>query len=387
MSRLPDAPLPPVLQAFAPAADVNITDMVFSDVPLDAAPGIVGEIHEHSLPDFIVAALDRLYGSMHSSARYFRLCEPGQPLPHAWVGWRRGEIVGALLFRIQRSRVKVLTEMLSIDSSVVDAFCRSAFGRYPQVSLIHFNAVQVVGPLLRWPSLSSECSEDHVIELPATVDMYRAGLGKSTRKTLNGYGNRIERELPGLQWHCVAGDAISFASLRSLVRQLQRFKRESMQERGKRAAIDRRDTARLLLLARERGLIGMAMLNGRLVAGSVACRFGEHYVMLLSAADPSFAQLRLGFLACYWAICDCIRYQASACHLLWGRYEYKRQLLGQLRPLSRLGLFRSKQALLCNPGMVTTLLLRGCLHRSRLGMLDCSRTVTKRINKFLHGNK
>ncbi len=387
MSRLPDAPPSSVLRAFSPVADVNLTDIAFTDESLDGVIGIVGEIHELSLPDFVIAALDRLYGSMHSSARYFQLCEPGQPLPHAWVGWRRGRIVGALLFRIQRSRVRVLTEMLNIDSSVVDAFCRSIFGRYPQAGLIHLHAVQVTGPMLRWPSLRSECSEDHVIELPATVDAYRAALGKSTRKTLSGYGNRIERELPGLQWHCLAGDAISFASLRLLVRRLQRFKRESMQERGKRAAIDRRDTVRLLLLARERGLVGMAMLDGRLVAGSVACRFGDHYVMLLSAADPSFAPLRLGFLACYWAICDCIRHQASTCHLLWGRYEYKRQLLGQLRPLSSMALFRSMQALLCNPGMVITMLWQGYLHRNRQRMLDCSHAVTKRINKFLQWNK
>ncbi len=106
MSRQPDVPLPPALPGFAPAADAFTNES-----PRDGGPGIVCEIHEQALPDFIVAAIERLYGSMHASARYLQLCEPGRPLPHAWVGWRRGEIVGALLFRVQHARVRVLTEM------------------------------------------------------------------------------------------------------------------------------------------------------------------------------------------------------------------------------------------------------------------------------------
>ena len=384
MAHPPDAPLPHPLEAF----------VTLDDARADARrPALACEIHEHAVPPFVIAALDRLYGSMFASWRHLQLCEADRPMPHTWVAWLHGEVAAALLFRIEPARVLVLTEMMAIDAVLVDAFCRSVFGRYPQARVIVLNAVDLVGwdqPLvrdsLRRPFQTYAFSEDYVIDLPANVDAYRALLGKSTRKTIKGYGNRIERELPGLRWECCDAASLSLQQQRTLVRTLQRYKRDSMLERGKRAALDRRDTARLLMLARDCGMFGIATVNGRVVAGSLACRFGDHYVMLLSAADPSLARFRLGFLACYWSICDCIAHQASACHLLWGRYDYKVQLLGQLRVLRRVQIYRSRLTMLCEPKSVLRMWGQAGLHRARQCLLKYSREVTKIINKFLYGN-
>ena len=382
MVHLPDAPLSHTLEAFVPAGDAR---------PDEVASALACEIHEHMVPAFVAEALDRLYGSMFAAWRHVQLCEADRPMPNSWVAWRHGEVAAALLFRIEPARVLVLTEMMAIDASVVDAFCRSVFGRYPQAGVVVLNAVDVNGweqhKTVCWPSQSYAFSEDYVIELPDSVDAYRAMLGKSTRKTINGYGNRVARELPGLHWECREARSMSRQEQRNLVRTLQRYKRDSMQERGKRAAIDRRDTARLLLLARECGLFGIARVDGRVVAGSLACRFGDHYVMLLSAADPALARLRLGFLACYWAVCDCIGHQARACHLLWGRYDYKIQLLGQLRVLRRVQLYRSRLTMLGQPATVMRMTWQAILHRSRQSALKHSREVIKAINKFLQRNE
>ena len=382
MVHLPDAPLSHALEAFVPVADVR---------PDEAASALACEIHEHAVPPFVTEALDRLYGSMFASWRHVQLCEADRPMPHSWVAWRHGEVAAALLFRIEPARVLVLTEMMAIDASLVDAFCRSVYGRYPQAGVIVLNAVDVRDwerqPATRWPSQSYAFSEDYVIDLPDSIDAYHASLGKSTRKTIRGYGNRVARELPGLYWECREARAMSRQEQRALIRTLQRYKRDSMQERGKQVAIDRRDTARLLVLARECGLFGMARVEGRVVAGSLACRFGDHYVMLLSAADPALARLRLGFLACYWAICDCISHHGRACHLLWGRYDYKAQLLGQLRVLRRVQLYRSRLSMLGQPATVMRMAWQALLHRGRQSALKCSREVIKMRNKFLQGNE
>ncbi len=362
MAHLPDAPLPHTLDAFMPADDAQPGERV-------SGHAFTCEIHEHAVSPFVADALDRLYGSMHASWRHLQLCASGEALPHAWLAWRRGEVAGALLFRIAQSRVRVLTEMIAIDASLVDAFCRSVYNRYPHVGMIMFHAVDVSHgrPQLAsdWPVLCHVCTEDHVITLPPTIAAYRALLGKSTRKTLTGYGNRVARELPGLQWSCHEVGTLSALQQRRLVRTLQRYKRDSMQERGKHVAIDRRDTARLLVMARERGLFGIATVDGRVVAGSLACRFGDHYVMLLSAADPALAHYRLGFLACYWAICDCITQRARTCHLLWGRYTYKRQLLGHLQLMHRIQVYRSRSAMLRMPLSVLQMLWHAALHQIR----------------------
>lgn len=343
MAQPHNAPLPQTLVRPAEAAD---------PASIDAGNAIISEIHEFSVPAHAAAGIDRLYGSMYASLRHLQLSEAGRTVPHAWIGYRRGEMVGVLLFRMQGTQALVLTEMIALDEDIAEAFSRAVFSRFAYASHVTFNAVSLPRPLRQLAAQSFAFSENYIITLPATVDDYLAALGKSTRKTIRGYGNRLMRELPGFRWEVRTAADMRRDEQRRLVRQLQCFKEASMSARGKRAVIERRDTARLLQLASECGLFGVATIDGRVVGGSLACRFGDNYVMLLSAADPALEPHRLGLLCCYWSVCDCLRAGARQCHLLWGRYQYKSQLLGVLHPLYRVNIYRSQLQMALSPSVM-----------------------------------
>ena len=331
----------------------------------EQASGIVSEFHEQSVPDFAAQALDRLYGSLYASYSHFSLSDPAGPAPHTWVGYRHGVVVGVLLFRLRFDQVLVLTEMFCLEQAVADAFSRAVFARFREVKTIHFNAISLSGPLTGWPLQHYAFSENYVIRLPQCVNQYLASIGKSTRKTLRSYGNRLRRHFPNFSWDVRAVAEMRAHELRSVIRQLHRFKRDSMAARGKRAEISRRETARLLILARHAGLIGIARIGDRICGGSLACRIGDNYVMLLSAADPALSSYRLGILCCFWSVCDCIRAGGRECHLLWGRYRYKTQLLGEPRSLLRLTIYRSRLRMALSPLMVLSILMAGTRYRLR----------------------
>lgn len=335
----------------------------------DQLTGVVGQIHEHQVPQSAADALDRLYGSLYASYRYQRLCDPSA-LPHVWVGYQRGEIVGALLFDIHSERVRVMTEMFALSEEVASAFCRDVFGRYRHVRHIDFNAIGLPSRMSQLTCQHFAFSENYVLEAPASVEQYEQALGKSTRKTLRGYRNRLLREHPGFEWRCCTPDELPRHVQRALVRQLQEFKRESMATRGKQAQSDARETAQLLLMAAHCGLYGVGTIDGKLCAGSLALRIGDTYVMLLCAADPAFSSCRLGLLACYWALCDCIRQGARQCHLLWGRYRYKEQLLAAPVSLHRMRVYRSRWQMLVQPVGVIQMAARGWLHHCRSWLLN-----------------
>lgn len=333
----------------------------------EQASGIVSEFHEQSVPDFAAQALDRLYGSLYASYSHFSLSDPAGPVPHTWVGYRHGLVVGVLLFRLRFDQVLVLTEMFCLEQAVADAFSRAIFAQFREVKTIHFNAISLSGPLTGWPLQHYAFSENYVIRLPQCVDQYLASIGKSTRKTLRSYGNRLRRHFPNFSWDVRTVAEMRAHELRSVIRQFHRFKRDSMAARGKRAEISRRETARLLILTRHAGLIGIARIGDRICGGSLACRIGDNYVMLLSAADPALSSYRLGILCCFWSVCDCIRAGGRECHLLWGRYRYKTQLLGEPRSLLRLTIYRSRLRMALSPLMVLSILVAGTRYRLR----DC----------------
>lgn len=319
---------------------------------------VVSEIHEQAVPDFASQALDRLQGSLYASLKYLQLCEPGQVLPHTWVGYRNGEITGVLLFRIQGRCVKVISEVIVLDPCQIDAFSNCVFRHFPIVRRIVFNAVSLQSRPCSSPNQHFAYSENYVLTLPACNAAYIAALGKSTRQSVRGYRNRLQRDFPDFSWTAYACDALSTQQQRGLVLTLQNFKRESMNARGKSADIDPAETERLLTMAAECGLFGIGVIQGRVCAGALSCRIGDTYVMLLSASDPAMSTYRLGMLTCLWSIGDCIERGARECHLLWGRYAYKHQLQAVPRVLQRMTVYPSVRHMLLQPVTVLMMLLR-----------------------------
>lgn len=343
---------------FAPPAE----DLLLAQAD-DPLVSIVGQIVEHQVPLHAMDGLDRLYGSLYASWRFLRLCDPLPP--HTWIGYQRGHIVGVLLFRINAGLIRVQTEMFVLDETIARAFARDVFSHYCDASHIEFNAIGLNSPFTRLACQYYAFSENYVLALPDSVERYQQALGKSTRKTLRGYGNRLLRDHPSFAWHYRLSDTLPRHVQRALVQQLQEFKRASMAARGKQVKIDAGETAQLLRMTAECGMFGLGSIHGKLCAGSLALKIGDSYVMMLCAADPAFSRYRLGLLACYWSLCDCIRQGARQCHLLWGRYRYKEQLLAVPVVLHRLRIYRSLWHRWCHPIGTVCMTAQGWSQRCR----------------------
>lgn len=346
------------------SADAAVVPGALSREQSNSHKEIASEIHEHSVPAFAAAALDRLHGSLYASFRYWQLSDTHQIKPHTWIAYRNGEIIGVLLFRVQCRSAVVLSEVIVLDQQQTDAFCCYVFRRFPQIRYITFNAVSVQSPPCSLPHQYFAFSENYVLTLPPTVDAYMAALGKSTRQSVRGYRNRLQRDFPDFSWTAVECDAMSTDQQRDLVLTLQRFKRESMAARGKSAAIDAAETSRFLAIGADCGLFGIGRIQGRVCAGSLSCRIGDTYVMLLSASDPALSAYRLGLLTCLWSVSDCISRNARECHLLWGRYQYKNQLLAVPNTLCRMIVYPSFSKKLMQPLIVLRMLGRSHYVRS-----------------------
>ena len=355
----------------------------------DSLTSIVGQIVEHQVPPQAIDGLDRLYGSLYACWRFLRLCDPVPP--HTWIGYQHGKLVGVMLFTINAGLVRVQTEMFILDETIAAAFARDVFGRYPEASDIEFNAVGLNLPFTRLACQHVAFSENYVLRLPDSVESYQQALGKSTRKTLRGYGNRLLRDHPSFEWSYSVSDSMPRHVQRALVHQLQQFKRASMAARGKQAKIDVHETAQLLRMAADCGMFGLGSIQGKLCAGSLALKIGDSYVMMLCAADPAFSSYRLGLLACYWSLCDCIRQGARECHLLWGRYRYKEQLLAVPVSLHRLKIYRSRWHMLFRPVGIACMTVWGLSQRCRTWLQNDpserqSRTVRSLLGVLRQGS-
>ena len=341
-------------------ASMNLSSSVATQSErLPISNDIMSEVYKASVPAFASMALDRLQGSLYASSRYLQLSDPDQTPPNTWVGYRSGEIIGVLLFRINGKYAIVLCEVVTLDSSQVDAFALSVFSNFPGIRHISFNAVSLSQPPCSLPSQFFPFSENYVLTLPTSAEGYLARLGKSTRQSVRGYRNRLLRDFPDFRWTAYTCDELTREQQRELVLTLQHFKRESMTARGKSPVIDAVETQHFLTMAEECGLFGIARINGHICAGSFYCRIGDSYVMLLSASDPAMSAYRLGLLTCLWSVGGCIDRGGRECHMLWGRYQYKHQLLAVPKVLYRLTVYPSVVQMMRQPLTVLRIDLLG----------------------------
>ncbi len=315
--------------------------------PTTSEDGIAIDEYQDWVPEFAGAELDRLYGSMYASMPQFRACGILDGA-HTYVVRERGRVITLWLFTLKGSKVCVLNEGMHVRSEELARFAAHIFRSHPHVDVISVHAV-ICDPenssvQLPYPLQRYNCLEDIVLQLPVSVEGYRATFGKSTRSYVNRYLNKIRRDHPSFEHHVHIGAEIDPA----LLKQVFDLNRARMKGKGKISIIDEHEARRITQVALECGLLSIILINGKVCAGTIQYRMGDNYFMEVIAHDSAYNDYRLGTLCCYLAICTCIERGGQSYHFMWGKNNYKFRLGGVLQALDHFTLYRSRWRLACN---------------------------------------
>ncbi|GIZ52218.1 GNAT family N-acetyltransferase [Noviherbaspirillum aridicola] len=299
-------------------------------------------LYEGTVPEFVAGELERLYRNPYCTLLHHALHGALDGGTGAYVARRDGEVSAVLLFRRHGETLRVLNEQLRIDAAEVDRFARHVFAAFAGVNIIDLNAVAIRGGALTLPAQHFRCTEDIVLELPATTEAYRARLGKATRSYVSRYLNRLRKDFPDMRHEFVDGAHVAEEDLLAIIR----MNAARMQGKRHESYIDAEETRRILTMVRQHGMASLLRLNGRLCAGAINLHYRGSYFLKVIAHDPAYDSYRLGTLCCFLNICACIERGGDEYHFLWGRYEYKYRLAGVQRDLEHIALYRSRAQML-----------------------------------------
>ncbi len=323
-------------------------------------------IHEHAVPPAVEADMERLYQNLYATVEHHRMHGGIDSTTSVYVARKDGRAVAALLFRRDGEKVRVLNEQMRMDAEEIGRFARCIFARYADVNLISFHAVDAGVDRLPFPCQRFNCTEDIVLALPSSADAYRASLGKATRSYINRYLNKLRRDFPSLRHDVYLPGQVSEQQIRSIIA----LNTERMTGKSRQSYIDDAEAARIVHFAQTRGLVSVITIDGRLCAGAINFRIGDHFFLKVIAHDPAYNDYRLGTLCCYLGICECIARGGAEYHFLWGRYEYKYRLLGVQRDLSHVMLYRSRAQMMFNGGTAIRMACAGIGLRARSWLLE-----------------
>lgn len=318
--------------------------------------------YEGPIPAFIGAELPARYGDIHSTLAQLRIYGGLDAVTHTYVVRRHGSIVSIFLFRHERNAVRVINEGMAIADDEFDRFAAYVFANWPSVHLISFHAVRAAIQRLAFPCQHYVCTASIVLPLPASAEEYVASLGKNMRRNLRRYMDKLKRDFPSFRFDVFEKERVQAG----YVRDIMNLNRARIAGKNKTYAIDDEEE-KIIALSRETGMVGVATIDGVVVAGSIGYLVGDHYFFKIIAHDPRYNEYSAGILCCYLTICECIARGCKEYNFMWNEYEYKFALGARPRSLEHVVVYRSRLHFVRHSGTAARIALNR--HRHRLSVL------------------
>lgn len=297
-------------------------------------PELRAIVHCDEAPAGLLEELPQKYSSCFSVVEFFRLYD------------RAGEICACELleprhviaFTREGQTVRLLNRLIDIEAASLDRVAAAIFRAHPTVREIRAE-VKFPPDLLDWPMLEHGTSEDFVIDLPGSVEEYRASLGRRTRQNINQYTNRLARACPDFTVTTLEGGRIPF----ELVEQVAAWNRARIEAKGDRWIYEGHPEKlrRLWRLLRVYGLAVSGEIDGRCVASQLVLHVGLDTWVHTVGFDSSYEDVRLGLLMAYQTVVASIERGCHRMHMLWGTPVYKERLGAEPVLAHQLSLFRT----------------------------------------------
>ena len=315
--------------------------------------GLASEFHRWPLPGYIWQALERRYQSIFCTEPHLRIHGSLDTHTEAWVSRQDGQIVALILF-VRHGRIaKLINEVITLSQSDIDAFAHALFQHYPKLTAITMNGIDLVEPRsARHILLRQEFSEDYILTLPDTFELWMAGISSRTREKLRNYRRKIEKKYPDIHFYSMTSAEISELKIRDVIQ----MNRHRMQIKGRQYGMSEEDENNLIVLMRERGQLSVIEIEGEVCAGLLCTLAGRDLYMHVIAHDAAYDDFRLGYLCAASTIQAAISQRLLRIHFLWGRYDYKTQLGAIRQPLYKICLIKNWFSCLRHPVLLITYL-------------------------------
>jgi hypothetical protein len=338
---------------------------IFQSGQAQAVSGDSTACFDRQVPPFVDALLEHLYASIHATLGMFRF-DGSIASASTYISMAGGRPTAVLLYRRERERVTVLNTSIELSQAEIERFARTIFRRYRDASVIVFNGIRHDITRLPYPVQRYGYLEDIVAELPPTPDLYFSSLGRNMRETIKRFQNRLKRTHPGFRFEVQVNDEAN----EDQIRDLYTLQRARIRSKNKTSTITDAEIERIITLVKERGLVTIATIDGKVCGGMVCWRAGDNFFMRTIAHDPQYDDLKLGTLCCYYTISECIVRGGKAFYFSPGRVLYKYRFLGLERMYDRVVLYRSPLHMLPNLGTVIRTAIAGRIRSFRDELLE-----------------
>jgi len=313
------------------------------------------------LPEWIWSDVERLYQSVFSSRVMLEKPELIGSLLYAWVERNEQQITDILLFRNDGCTTRVANEVITLSCGVIERFSSAIFLNYPTIQFIRLHALKLQSELKKIATFKSEFSEDYVLTLPASKELWLASLSSRTRERLRMYVRQAKDTKNSISLSVSQRDEIDEFDVRYLLK----LNQDRMQQKGKSYGISADEEDQIYRQSKKVGYLFLLKKNDRICAGLLCSVVGNDIYMHVLAHDTKYDALRLGWVCCYQAVEHLISENFQRIHFLWGHYDYKKKMGAKPIELYRVLIFRSLTRSILHPKILMQWVFEACRDKAR----------------------
>jgi hypothetical protein len=318
--------------------------------------------YDNHIPDFVEAALERLYGDLFSSLPQLRIYGKLTQQTSTYVARKGDEIVTIFLFEHRNRQVRVINEGMKFSADELRLFSDTIFSRYKSADFIYFNGVEAPVGRIPFPHQRLACPGDLVLALPPTSDEYFASLGKHLRYNVRRSLTRLPAEHPSFRVDFYDAADTRENHIREIIG-LNKIRMGSVKRVYKR---DQEEVQRVIDLCRSHGLVAVMSIDGKVCAGSIGFLVGDTHIGRIVSHDHNYDKYSIGTLCIFLCIRECIARGYKRFNFMSGNNDYKSLFGGKPRHLEEILIYRSWAQLVLNPDVAAKMLSGKLLHHARL---------------------
>lgn len=288
----------------------------------------------NGLPEKYESFLVERYDSFMTTCRYVEINHPTCDFYYMLV-YKSNTLVDVLIFGNKGNTSKCMNMLVEIDEDIITKCIKSIFERYPNIKRIQIDA-SYKSYSLKKSFLYSSCN-DHIINLPSTMDEYYSELGCKTRKHIKQRNAKLLKEFSNVSFTVKSRTEIKQKTINKII--LMNIDR--MIHKGIIPGKSDSDKNHYFQYSQHYGCVASIEINGIMVAGCIASILNKRIYLIVIAHDNNYSKYHVGELCMTYMIQTSIEMGLTKAHFLWGENEYKARLLANPYPLFSYFVYRN----------------------------------------------
>ena len=206
---------------------------------------------------------------------------------------------------------------------IMELCLKKIFEFFPRIYKIKIDASYAPYELRK--SILFHVSDDHILDLPSSLEHYSAGLGAKTRKHIKARQAKLIDEFASVNFVTKFGTDIE----ERIVDKIVQMNYDRMKHKGKVHGIDNNYKKNIYRYSQYYGCVVYLELNGEIVGGCIASIINKGLFLHVIAHDNNYSGYNVGEVCVFNMIQTSIEKGLTTLHFLWGVSELKRRFLAK----------------------------------------------------------